>query len=263
MTNRTVRIFSPVFIFMCLLGGFIIALFVINYRFTEEVNAITKKSQEKITEQSKQYLSNRKVYDNEKNFKKAYSAEDALKSPEKVIRKTRPDPREGAYLESTFFKGGEVVARYKESDGKIFDMEGSIPDGKVEFLDEITKIKGEEFYQKGKRHGIYKEFYKTGSLKKEVQFSRGRVIANKEYYLNGIVRLEQEFKNAIWDIFDMDSTKQGSGRLYFPDGTVEREWDYEGDEEVEGKRFLKIYDNNGQLKSIEYYGEEQNLIESQ
>jgi len=182
-------------------------------------------------------------------------------SRQKVTRKTRRDPRGGAYLESIFFKGGEVVARYKESKGEIYDREGSIPDGKVEFLDEDTKIKGEEFYQKGKRHGTYREFYKTGQLKKEVEFYRGKVITSKEYYLNGTVRMEQEFKNALWDAFDPENAKQGSGRLYYPLGTVDREWDYEGGEN--GERYLKIYDKNGALRSVEYYDEEGNLVENE
>lgn len=252
---KIVKIINLRTVVICITVALFVVIIVMGQRLNREIDLVTKKPSYKKKDQIGQHVPE----DDSEQHGKTSDIKDDLISQEKIVRKTRRDPRGGTYLESTFFRGKEVVARYKELKGEIYDMEGSIPDGKVEFLNEITKVKGEEFYQKGKRHGLYKEYYKTGQLKKEAQFTRGRVMSSKEYYLNGLVRLEQEFKNILWDIFDADNVRQGSGRLYYPEGTVEREWDYEGEA---GERYLRIYDKNGVLKSVEYYDEEGNPVKN-
>jgi antitoxin component YwqK of YwqJK toxin-antitoxin module len=178
---------------------------------------------------------------------------------QKVVRKTRLDPRGGGYLESLFLKGGEVVATYKESKGKIYDATGKIPDGKVEFFDEVAKIQGEEFYEAGRRHGAYKEFYPNGQLKKEAQYKSGRVVRNREYYSSGLLRLDQDLSNARWYMIDSRTMKQGVGKLYYPNGAVEREWDFTS---VDEGGYIKFYGKDGGLKGVEKYDNGGNLIEN-
>jgi antitoxin component YwqK of YwqJK toxin-antitoxin module len=253
--NKIIKKHSRLIIVYALIGSFFVVA-VLSRKYSREIDDITKKSSEQQAEETVKPAESKAM---DPEHKKSDSGQDPAAGQPKVVRKTRLDPRGGGYLESLFLKDGKVVAAYKESKGKIYDKTGKIPDGKVEFLDETAKVKGEEFYEDGKRHGAYKEFYPDGQLKKEAQYHRGRVVKNKEYYSNGTLRLDQDLSSTSWYMTDISTMKQGVGKLYYPDGAIEREWNFPN---ISGNGYIKFYNNDGGLRAVEHYDEQGNLIEN-
>ncbi|HRE73256.1 MAG TPA: hypothetical protein PK798_09680 [Flavobacteriales bacterium] len=84
---------------------------------------------------------------------------------------------------------------------------------------------------KGNRQGLYKSYYSTGELYREITYVDGKADGYiKEYFKNGKISFHNELKN---------DTRHGSAKDYFLDGTIQGEYQY-----VDGKK-------NG--KSIIYY----------
>ena len=129
---------------------------------------------------------------------------------EKIRRRAMLEPNR-RFTESVFFAGNKEIASYKNINDKIFDIKGDIPDGEVEFVNITEKTHGTEHYLNGKKNGFYDEFYKEGAVKKQAQYRDGKVMWNKEYFSDGTLRMEENFKDALWDT---DNKEKGKGKIF-------------------------------------------------
>ena len=169
------------------------------------------------------------------------------KRPREIVRKMRLDPSR-KFTESVFFLDDRQIAGYKSMREEIFDIMGEIPDGKVSFINETRRTYGEEYYRNGQRHGMYREFFSDGNIKKEVEYSYGKVKNVKEYYIDGQVRMEVDLYDAL--IFRGKDEEAGAGKLYFRDGTLKYEWSLTNMNE---HRYRKAYNIKGELIQLDYF----------
>jgi antitoxin component YwqK of YwqJK toxin-antitoxin module len=241
-------------------AGLFIAIAVISYHLNREVERVAGKKPLVQDARKEQPASKN---DPEKQVKEAGPKADRADLGN-VVRTTRKKYKKGGYYtESMFTQGKKIVARYEEFKGKIRERYGRIPDGKVEFVDHVAKTRGEEVYLSGKKHGKYVEYFDTGTIKKEIQYHQGSIMKIKEYYLNGVLRAEQEFLSArLSDMLDREESKgtqKGKGKIYSANGMIEREWDFDN---LNGAGYVKIYDAQGYLKDEKNYDTNGNLIEN-
>ena len=164
----------------------------------------------------------------------------------KVIRKTWIDPNREFWV-NVFYKEDEEIARYKSNEFNIYDIEGKIPDGKVMFYNQTDKTEGYEYYQDGKRHGDYKEFYDNGQPKIEADFGEGKMIANKVYFYDGKVRMEQDLKDAMWVT---ENKEIGTGKIYFRDGGLMYEYHLTN---TNKGGYNVSYDRYGNITEVNYF----------
>jgi hypothetical protein len=198
------------------------------------------------------------IVDNPINTSTAPIRPQKIKGPEDVqvarsgdvIRKTRLAP-ERTYEVHVFYQGGREVARQKTNvgGGTILDYSGTIPDGKVEFIDESNETYGVEYYQGGGRHGPLKELYKDGRPRREAYYQYGKLLTGKEYYQDGIVRMEEDYSDARQY---KDRREVGIGKVYSRDGTLKYEWRLTNADPV---GFNKSYNQKGELVAEVYYDE--------
>jgi len=151
------------------------------------------------------------------------------------------------YSHHFIYGDGEEVARFKTSDGQIFDVVGKIPDGRVSFVNETTGTYGTGHFKDGRRHGAYKEHLENGELYKDIWYASGRPLVVKEYYDNGQLRMEADFTDALWDV---DDTELGSGKIYTKKGFLKYEWHLTNKDD---SRFKKSYNSNGDLVEVRYF----------
>jgi len=171
-----------------------------------------------------------------------------------VIRRARV-VRGEEYIENIFYIGNTEIARFKESHEGQSDFQGTIPDGKVNFVDEYKNTRGEEYYKYGKRHGESRSYYADGKLKAEEQYRLGRLMLKKEYYNDGLLRFEVDYEDArSWG----DNKEVGVGKLYHRDGTLKFEWHIT---RSESPGFKKSYNKDGSLRHAAYYDDFGRLIE--
>ena len=171
-----------------------------------------------------------------------------------VVRKTRVQ-RSSDFIENNFYVGEEVIATQKVyADGKI-EQTGEIPDGNVKFIDEYNQTYGEEYYHRGKRHGIVKTYYQDGKLKSDVQYVYGEIIKNKEYYHEGRVRFEVDYSDAL---SSGDQRESGVGKLYYPNGMLKYEWNLT---RANKGGYKRSYNQDGTLRAESKYDEYGHLIE--
>ncbi|MCB9747461.1 MAG: hypothetical protein H6755_03540 [Candidatus Omnitrophica bacterium] len=170
-----------------------------------------------------------------------------------VVRKTRFDPSRD-FEENILFDEDIEIARFKSVEDKIYDLEGEIPDGKIKFFNESKNTYGEEEYWGGKRHGFYREYYGTGELKKETEYKYGQKWINKEYFIDGKMRLEEYLDDAL---FFANTKEVGVGKVYYRSGVLMYEWNITN----KGKeRYNKSYNIDGKVMSIKYFDENGQLI---
>ena len=171
-----------------------------------------------------------------------------------MIRKTRFPPGRD-YRTSIFYRDDQEMARWKTVGEKIIEQSGEAPEGKVKFFDESNNTYGNEYYQKGKRHGLVKTYYQDGRLYREENYWFGRLQTRKEYYHTGALRLEINYEDARGDY--KEDKEVGMGKVYFSDGTLKYEWHFTNDHK-EG--FRKSYNRNGELVAAFYYDENGQLL---
>jgi len=201
------------------------------------------------------------------NYQKAvYQPANGLSSPEQtnihnqikgVVRKMRLEPNRKFY-ESIFFAEGQEIARYK-SEGEVFetiyDLQGTIPDGKVDFVNESRGTYGQERYKDGKRHGMYEEFYREGGKRKEIVYYQGNVNEIREYFIDGQVRMRVDYYDAV----EVPGEKEvGRGKIYFRDGSLMYEWNLTNTDE---NRYKKSYNIKGDLVEVKTYDRQGQLIQ--
>ena len=174
-----------------------------------------------------------------------------------VIRKTRLAP-ERTFETSIFYQGGKEIARHKVSrKGIIYDQTGEIPNGKVKFINETDHTYGVEYYRGGVRNGPARVNYKDGSLKYEANYQYGKLMARKEYYYDGNVKMEEDYTDARE--YD-DGREVGIGKVYSRDGMVKYEWYIVNSDPV---GYHKSYDRKGRLTAAIYYDQDGNVVEPQ
>jgi antitoxin component YwqK of YwqJK toxin-antitoxin module len=157
-----------------------------------------------------------------------------------VIRKIHLDPNR-QFFESIFYVGDTEIARYKNTGEEIYDVTGTIPDGLVKFVNAFTSTYGEEYYRNGKRNGPYKEYYDEGKIQREAEYRMGQLMKNKDYFIDGKVKLEQDSEDAL---MTLKSRESGVGKTYYRDGTVMFEWNITNHG---AERFTRAYNIKGQL----------------
>jgi antitoxin component YwqK of YwqJK toxin-antitoxin module len=137
-----------------------------------------------------------------------------------VKRRSMLEPNR-RFTENIITFNGVEVARYKNINDQVFEFEGEIPDGRGEFVNKTTDTYGEEYYLKGKRDGDFKEYYKNGQMRREAFYKEGKCIKSKEYFSDGILRLEEDLSDALWA---GENKNRGMGKTYYRDGTLMYEW---------------------------------------
>lgn len=172
-----------------------------------------------------------------------------------LIRKSQLHPNR-EFTENIIFCDTEEIARFNSQEEKIYDMEGEIPDGVIKFFDESKKLHGEENFWRGKRHGEYKEFYETGEVRRNAQYFYGKMMSNKVYFIDGTLRMEQDFSDAL-DI--ANEPEVGVGKIYYRQGGLMYEWNLT--RQLKGG-YKKSYNVDGKLAEEKRYNELGELIET-
>ena len=175
-------------------------------------------------------------------------------SREKIFCRKRMDPNR-AFEVHVFYAGDEEIARYKSNEDEIFDIKGDIPDGKIEFEDATRGSYGFENYRDGKRHGISKEYYSVGRLKKETYYLMGKLQTKRNYFIDGILRQEEDYTDAK-RIVSMKEV--GVGSVYYRDGSLMYEWRFTYSDQG---GYNKSYNREGKLMVAKYFDEQGRLIE--
>lgn len=158
---------------------------------------------------------------------------------------------------NTFYVDGQEVAQCKSEEDRVFDVTGRIPDGKFQFTNQTDKTFGEERFLKGKRYGEYKEYYEEGKLKTEKIYQYGAVQVLKQYYIDGILRMEQDLTDAIAGV---DNKETGIGKVYYRNGTLMYEWRLTNKDKG---GYNKSYNKDGRLVAVNYLDEMGRRIERQ
>jgi len=172
-----------------------------------------------------------------------------------ILRRTRLDPNR-QFSESIFFAGGSEIARFKNQLENIYDFTGEIPDGRVKFINESENTYGEEYYFNNKRNGLYKEFYKTGELRREAAYKDGRLITNKIYFIDGKLRQEEDFSDAM---YITNNKEVGKGKIFFRNGTIMYEWSLTNKEKG---GYNRSYNQNGELIEENLLNQSGKIIET-
>ena len=173
----------------------------------------------------------------------------------KLIRKTIV-VRGNDFLEHWFYKGDEVVAKQQVNDGGVLNTEGTIPDGKIDFIDTYQNTKGEEYYRDGVRDGNSTAYFADGKLKETAKYESGKLLAKTEYYEDGSKRFEVDYSDAR-DL-GTDDVEVGIGKLYYEDGKIKFEWQMTRRDPV---GFKKSYNQDGTLRYAAFFDENDNMIE--
>jgi len=166
------------------------------------------------------------------------------------------DPNRIFYF-ARFFADGEEIAQCKITDHNVYDCTEEIPDGKVDFTNETKNTYGVERYRRGKRDGTRYEYYSSGQLKCESVYVQGTLQTHKEYYSDGILRMEQDFRDAMWVT---DNPEAGAGKVYNRDGTLKYEWSLTN--QGQGG-YTKSYDSTGRLVAEKGFDKNGNIVKSE
>ncbi len=161
--------------------------------------------------------------------------------PEEIYQDTckwfYPD---GALWEKINYKNGEICggASYYNS-GKIQRQYAPCVNGKSNGIQkeyyESGKLQSELNYSDGKKNGVYKSYYENGKLQYESNYTNDkRNGAFKGYYENGVLKFEIPYTNDLIN---------GVYKEYFENANLKEENTY-----IDGVLMsYKEYDKNGQL----------------
>jgi antitoxin component YwqK of YwqJK toxin-antitoxin module len=166
--------------------------------------------------------------------------------PEGVYRKTRLDPGR-AFEQNIIYIDGQEVARFKSSGDYIYDVKGAIPDGDAAFVNESRKSRGVERYWNGRREGLYQEYHADGPLWREILYRQGKAQTIKEYFFNGQLRMEVDYRDALFFSEDKES---GEGKIYYRNGKLMYEWSLTN---LKDQRYKKSYNVEGELTEVKLY----------
>jgi antitoxin component YwqK of YwqJK toxin-antitoxin module len=178
------------------------------------------------------------------------------KSAIKITEKLTLDPNRAFYL-ARFFAEGKEILECNVTDQKVYDCTAEIPDGKVEFVNETDNTYGEEYYRNGVRDGDRREYYGNEQLKKESSYLLGTLRTHKEYFMDGTLRMEQDFRDSLWL---ENNTETGIGKVYYRSGTLMYEWHLTN--KGQGG-YTKSYNQSGQVVTVKYFDAKGNLVSTE
>ena len=158
-------------------------------------------------------------------------------------------------LIDVYYDGDKEVARHTRDAHGIVDKEGTVLNGRIHFSDEYRKTYGEEYYRKGKKHGMSETFYEDGKIKEKAYYEFGKLIWDKKYYAGGALRFEGYYEDAREE---KGNTETGIGKLYNQKGRLRYEWHFTYSDPI---GFRKTYNQYGQLLYEEYFDEKGNPLE--
>ncbi len=227
-----------IFVVLCL--GVLITVKVVNDRIGREMQTMTKAPQQSASPQV--------APENPLTAKQNASAP-RRKPGEIVIRKDRLSPGRD-YLESIFYlKNNQELARQRIINDKVVESSGEVPEGRVDFANESNNTYGTEYYQQGKKNGPSLTYFSDGRLNIEAYYQLGRLLRKKEYYRDGVIRLEVDYEDARGYSNDKET---GIGRVFNKDGTLKYEWNLTNSEKI---GFKKSYNQDGTLRAAFYFDE--------
>lgn len=158
------------------------------------------------------------------------------------------------YIENIFYIGDQEVARFKENAEGVFERTGIPPEGDIKVFYSQSATSGQEHYEGGLREGWAKTHFQDGQVKTETYYRKDRVLRQKEYHPNGVMRFEVDYSDA-WDL--PGQKEIGVGKLYYPDGILKYEWNFTVSSPA-GHR--KSYNQDGSLRYAAYYNSSGELI---
>lgn len=156
-----------------------------------------------------------------------------------------------------FFNDDQKIAECKIFDHVVSQCTRPIPNGKIEFKNRSRKTHGTVEYWGGQRDGIFREYYDNGQLKTEANYILGDIRSSKQYFSDGILRMEQDFSDALVLV---DDPEVGAGKVYRRDGTLMYEWRLTNKHQGGYKR---SYDRDGRLVFESYFDQTGKMIRSQ
>ncbi len=232
-------------------GGIILGSSFLNKWIAHQVDTIV--DQRLADQEVKQKVQEEK--DKEDAIKKEL---EELKARKVAIEKIVMDPNR-EYEVHIIFLGEREMARYKtDNKGVMFEVEGKIPDGMVRFFNDFKKTYGEANYRDNQLHGYVKEFYEGGQIRREAKYIRGIIKSNKEYFIDGVVRMDADYHDSLRFV---DNKKQdiGDGKIYYRDGRIMYKWNLTNSNR---RGYSKSYDVDGRLVEENVFDEYGNLIET-
>jgi antitoxin component YwqK of YwqJK toxin-antitoxin module len=158
----------------------------------------------------------------------------------KLVRRTWLDPNR-EYWESAIFVEDKEICRFKSKDNKIIELEGKLPEGNIEFFNQTEGTRGNENFHNNNWHGWYREYYDNGRLKRETKYFEGKKILNKEYFIDGVLHMEEDLTDIL---YPSDHNEKGIGKVYSRSGKIKYEWQFT---HSDPNRFTRAYDKDGNL----------------
>lgn len=151
------------------------------------------------------------------------------------------------YVTYFFFMDGKQIAQFNAKDDEVFDYQGNLFSGTVEFVDYEVNSKGTQEYKKGKRHGKITLYYNDGQLQYEGEYDDNKLVSEKEYFVDGALRMEVDLSRAA----KFGSVKDvGVGKVYFRNGDLRYEWRAV---DIEFGGYNKSYNRDGVLVEEKYF----------
>jgi len=154
------------------------------------------------------------------------------------------------------------VARYKREDGKIFDMQGQIPDGEITFTNKWESTYGVEHFVNGKRDGLSTAYYKNGQIQSKANYKNGRLLKRKSYYYGEILRMEEDYTNAnfVASFLKDKFERVGTEKMYRLNGSLKFEWSITDN----AKQFYtKRYNARGKVVKENFYNTDGEIIKKE
>ncbi|MBU0468805.1 MAG: hypothetical protein KKD07_01600 [Candidatus Omnitrophica bacterium] len=177
------------------------------------------------------------------------------KKEDKIFRTTRLEPNRQFFI-NIVYSGEEEIAQFKSKDLEMFDFEGTIPNLKIEFKNVADNTHGMEEWRNNKRDGLLQEYYDNGQLKLEIYYVSGFVRQYKEYFYDGILRKEVDYKDALKSI---KNEEVGVGKIYGPKGSLMYEWNLTYDKHG---GYNRSYGSNGELLIENIFDDNGKIIET-
>ena len=148
------------------------------------------------------------------------------------------------------FKKGEIEKRKEEFDALSPEIKFGKSSYKLDLTKGLEEHEIEYSYLDGKLHGMNREYYPSGQIRRECNYNNGlRDGIAKNWEENGSLRHETEYKNG---------KRNGVEKIY-KNGVLDMESIFKNDEMIQLKAFyegrlsmLEVYEN-GEIVKSEFY----------
>lgn len=201
---------------------------------------------------NKQFSDDKKV---SVKIKKIEKKEIVDKLEKKILMTTRLEPNRQYYLHAVY-SGKEEIAGFKSKDKETFDIEGTVPDGKIEFKNITDNTHGVEEWRSNKRNGKLKEYYGNDNIRIEIHYVNGIIRQYKEYFYDGILRKEVDYRDALKYV---KNEEVGVGKMYGGRGNLTYEWNLTYEEHG---GYNRLYGSNGDLVIENIFDDNGMIIET-